>query len=51
LIRKNTCVAAMEFSRCTRATLAKQRRTAPKGPVSQNSTACAQPLAAACQQA
>src|SRR5436190_7423320 len=31
LIRKNTCVAAMEFSRCTRATLAKQRSTAPRG--------------------
>jgi hypothetical protein len=38
LIEKNTCVAAMEFSRCARAG-ARQRKTAASATVSQNSTA------------
>jgi hypothetical protein len=44
LIRKNTCVAAMEFSRCTRDAPAQPRTPREPadagGPVSQNSTAC-----------
>src|ERR671937_3015953 len=38
LIRKNTCVAAMEFSRCTRDD-ARPTEEAGRRPVSQNSTA------------
>jgi hypothetical protein len=38
LIRKNTCIAAMEFSRCTRARRPHSERTAQKA-VFQNSTA------------
>ncbi len=41
LIRKNTCVAAMEFSRCARARRPPNREGPARGPVSQNSTACA----------
>src|SRR5438093_6857074 len=40
LIRKNTCYATMEFSRCARADARQPEKYPPRRPVSQNSTAC-----------